>query len=446
MAFTAKDVQALREKTGVGMMDCKKALVEADGDVDKAMDILREKGLASATKKASRVAAEGLVAAYNDGKAGALVEINCETDFVAKGEPFVKLADKIVKTVVAAKPADVEALLATKAIDLLREKGLASAAKKASRVAAEGIVAAYNDANAGALVEINCETDFVAKGAPFVELSSKVAKTVLAAKPADVEALLATKAVDSDKTVEEEVQEVFLALRENMKVRRFALVEGHVATYIHAGGSVGVIVAFDVDDATAAKPEFDAMGKNVAMQIAAMSPEYLSKADISDEELAKMKSITIDSALNKPDSLPIPVLNSLIEEAINEKKWSEDDITIYQGLDQKQRKNFVNFISDAAYATLVELALAHKAEIADNKIFVGLVQGRLSKQIKEVCLLEQAFVRSDLFEGDVNGYINSVAKALGAEIKATSFTRFAKGEGIEKKVDDFAAEIASMVK
>ena len=367
MAFTAKDVQALREKTGVGMMDCKKALVEADGDIDKAVDILRE-------------------------------------------------------------------------------KGLASAAKKASRVAAEGIVAAYSDANAGALVEINCETDFVAKGAPFVELASKVVKTVVASKPADLEALLATKVVDSDMTVEEEVQEVFLALRENMKVRRFALVEGHTVSYIHAGGSVGVLVAFDVDDATAANAEFTAMGKNIAMQIAAMSPEYLSKADISDEELAKMKSITIDSALNKPDSLPMPVLNSLIEEAISGKKWSDEDITTYQGLDQKQRKNFANFISDAAYATLVELALAHKAEIADNKIFVGLVQGRLSKQIKEVCLLEQTFVRSDLFEGDVNGYINSVAKALGAEIKATSFTRFAKGEGIEKKVDDFAAEIASMVK
>ena len=367
MAFTAKDVQALREKTGVGMMDCKKALVEADGDVDKAMDILREKGLASATKKASRVAAEGIVAAYNDGNAGALVEINCETDFVAKGEPFVNLSKKVVKTVVAAKPADLEALLAT-------------------------------------------------------------------------------KVVDSELTVEEEVQEVFLALRENMKVRRFALVEGHVATYIHAGGSVGVLVAFDVDDATAAKAEFDAMGKNVAMQIAAMSPEYLGKADISDEELAKMKSITVDSALNKPDSLPIPVLNSLIEEAINENKWSEDDITIYKGLDQKQRKNFVNFISDAAYATLVEIAVSHKAEIAENKIFVGLVQGRLSKQIKEVCLLEQIFVRSDLFDGDVNGYVNSVAKELGADIKVKSFVRFAKGEGIEKKVDDFAAEIASMVK
>ncbi len=367
MAFTAKDVQALREKTGVGMMDCKKALVETDGDIDKA-------------------------------------------------------------------------------IDILREKGLASAAKKASRVAAEGIVAAYSDANAGALVEINCETDFVAKGEPFVNLAAKVVKTVVAAKPADVEALLATKAVDSDKTVDEEVQEVFLALRENMKVRRFALIDGHTVTYIHAGGSVGVLVAFDVDDATAENADFVAMGKNVAMQIAAMSPEYLSKADISDEELAKMKSITIDSALNKPDSLPMPILNSLIEEATTAKKWSDEDIEIYKGLDQKQRKNFVNFISKEAYATLAEIAVSRKAEIADNKIFGGLVQGRLAKQIKEVCLLEQPFVRSDLFDGDVNGYVNSVAKTLGADIKVSSFVRFAKGEGIEKKVDDFAAEIASMVK
>ncbi len=367
MAFTAKDVQALREKTGVGMMDCKKALVETDGDIDKA-------------------------------------------------------------------------------IDILREKGLASAAKKASRVAAEGIVAACSDAATGALVEINCETDFVAKGAPFVELSAKVAKTVVATKPADVEALLATKAVDSDKTVEEEVQEVFLALRENMKVRRFAVVEGHTATYIHAGGSVGVIVAFNTDDATAAKAEFADMGKNVAMQVAAMNPEYLSKADISAEELAKMESITVDSALNKPDSLPMPILTSLINEAVDSKKWSDEDITVYQGLDQKQRKNFVNFISKEAYAILVEIAVAHKAEIAGNKIFGGLVTGRIAKQIKEVCLLEQTFVRSDLFEGDVKGYVASVAKTLGAEISVSEYVRFEKGEGIEKKQDDFAAEIASMVK
>ena len=366
MAFTAKDVQALREKTGVGMMDCKKALVETDGDIDKAVDILRE-------------------------------------------------------------------------------KGLASAAKKASRVAAEGIVAAYNDANAGALVEINCETDFVAKGEPFVNLAAKVVKTVVAAKPADVEALLATKAVDSDRTVDEEVQEVFLALRENMKVRRFALVEGHTATYIHAGGTVGVIVAFDVDDATAANDEFVAMSKNVAMQVAAMNPEYLSKAVIPAEELAKMESITIDSALNKPETLPMPILNGIIAEAINDKKWSDEDSTIYQGLDQKQRKNFVNFISKEAYATLAEIAVSHKADIVENKIFGGLVQGRLAKQIKEVSLLEQDFVRSDLFEGNVNGYVNSVAKALNAEVKVASFVRFAKGEGIEKKVDDFAAEVASMM-
>ena len=355
MAFTAKDVQALREKTGVGMMDCKKALVETDGDIEKA-------------------------------------------------------------------------------IDILREKGLASAAKKASRVAAEGVVAAYSDANAGALVEINCETDFVAKGEPFVNLAAKVVKTVVAAKPADVEALLATKAVDSDTTVDEEVQEVF-----------FALVEGHTSTYIHAGGTVGVIVAFDVDDATAAKPEFDAMGKNVAMQIAAMNPEYLCKASISDDELAKMKSITIDSALKKPDSLPVPILNSIITEAINDKKWSDEDAEIYNGLDQKQRKNFVNFISKEAYATMAEIAVSHKAEISENKIFVGLVQGRLAKQIKEVCLLEQTFVRSDLFDGSVDGYVNSVAKALGADIKVTSFVRFEKGEGIEKKEENFAAEIASMM-
>lgn len=365
MAFTAKDVQALREKTGVGMMDCKKALVESDGDMDKAIDILREKGLASAAKKASRVAAEGVVAAYNDGKAGSLVEINCETDFVAKGEPFVNLANK-------------------------------------------------------------------------------VAKTVVEAKPADLEALLSTKASGSDKTVDEEVQEVFLALRENMKVRRFALSEGHVATYIHAGGTVGVMVTFDTDDATAAKPEFEAMGKNIAMQIAAMNPEYLSQDDISADELAKMKSITIDSALNKPDSLPVPILNSLIDEA-KAGKWSSEDTTVYEGLDQKQRKNFVNFISKEAYSTLAEIAISHKAEISENKIFVGLVQGRVSKQIKEICLMEQAFVRSDLFDGTVDGYVKSVAKEFGAEIKVTNFVRFEKGEGIEKKEDNFAAEIASMI-
>ena len=307
MAFTAKDVQALREKTGVGMMDCKKALVEADGDMDKAVDLLREKGLASAAKKATRVAAEGVVAAYTDGKSGALVEINCETDFVAKGEPFVTLANKVVKTVV-------------------------------------------NE------------------------------------KPADVDALLKTKVTGEDITVEEAVQEVFLALRENMKVRRFALVEGKVATYIHAGGTVGVMVQFDTDDATAEKAEFAAMGKNIAMHFAAMNPAYLDEPSVPAEVLDHEKEILVAQMKEDPK-------------------------------------------------------MANKPEAVLAKI----VDGKVGKYYKENCLLTQEFVRGDLFEGDVKGYVASVAKALGADIKVLSFVRFEKGEGIEKKKEDFAAEIASMV-
>lgn len=305
MAFTAKDVQALREKTGVGMMDCKKALVEADGDMDKAVDILRE-------------------------------------------------------------------------------KGLASAAKKASRVAAEGIVAAYSDANAGALVEINCETDFVAKGEPFVKLANIVAKTVVEQKPADVDALLKLKAAGSDKTVEEEVQDVFLALRENMKIRRFAISEGHVATYIHAGGTVGVMVSFDTDDATAAKPEFDVMGKDVAMQVAAMSPSYLDEASVPAEVLEKEKSILVAQMKEDPK-------------------------------------------------------MANKPE----QVLAKIVEGRMGKYFKENCLLDQAFVK----DGDISvaKYVANTAKDLGAEIKVTGFVRYAKGEGIEKKEENFAAEIASMM-
>ena len=307
MAFTAKDVQTLREKTSVGMMDCKKALVEAEGDMDKAVDILREKGLASAAKKSSRVAAEGVVAAYNDGKSGALVEINCETDFVAKGEPFTTLAKKVVKTVVEKDPADVDALLKT-------------------------------------------------------EIS------------------------DGEGTVEEAVQEVFLALRENMKIRRFKRTIGHVATYIHAGGTVGVMVSFDVDDATAAKPEFDAMGKNVAMQVAAMNPSYLDEVSVPDEVLEKEKGILVAQMKEDPK-------------------------------------------------------MANKPEAVLHKI----VEGKIGKYYKENCLLCQEFVRSDIFEGNVKGYVDSVAKALGADIKVTGFVRFEKGEGIEKKTENFADEIASMV-
>ena len=308
MAFTAKDVQALREKTGVGMMDCKKALVEADGDMDKAVDILREKGLASQAKKSGRVAAEGVVAAYSDDKAGALVEINCETDFVAKGEPFVALANKI-------------------------------------------------------------------------------AKTACAAAPADVDSLLKTDVVDGNGTVEEAVQEVFLALRENMKVRRFERVEGHVATYIHAGGTVGVMVSFDVDDATAEKSEFEAMGKNVAMQIAAMNPSYLDEASVPADVLDKEKAILVAQMKEDPK-------------------------------------------------------MASKPEAVLHKI----VEGKIGKYYKENCLVDQEFVRSDIFEGSVGKYVENVAKTLGSAIKLTGFVRYERGEGIEKKQEDFAAEIESMVK
>ncbi len=364
MAFTAKDVQALREKTGVGMMECKKALVETDGDMDKAIDILREKGLASAAKKASRVAAEGVVVAYYD---------------------------------------------------------------EANKVAS--------------MVEVNCETDFVAKNEDFVALANKIAVTVAEKNPADVDALLQMTLSNEDITVEAAVQELFLTIRENMKVRRFERIEGTVATYIHGGGTVGVLVNFDTD--ADYNDKFVEMGKNVAMQIAAMNPEYLATSDISDAELAKMKSIIVESSLNKPDSLPKPILNKLFAKACGEKLWSDEDIAAYE--EQKNNKFLFNFLSKEAVATLAKIAVEGKDEFVNDKIFAGAVEGRLKKQIKETCLLEQVFVRSDLFDGNVAGYVANVAKELGANIKATGFVRFAKGEGIEKKADDFAAEVASMM-
>ena len=245
MAFTAKDVQALREKTGCGMMDCKKALVECDGDMDKAVDYLREKGLASQAKKADRVAAEGAVVTFCGNGVAAVVEANSETDFVGSNDEFKAFVTNVAKIAAEQNPADVPALLQCK-----------------------------NEAGA---------------------------------------------------TVEEMVQEIFLKFRENLSIRRFVRYEGITSAYVHAGNSIGVLVKFNTSDEIAAKPEFAAMGKAIAMQIAAQNPEYLSKADISDEELAKMKSFTIDSALNKPDSLPIPILNSLIEE-VKELISQNDDI------------------------------------------------------------------------------------------------------------------------
>ena len=310
MAFTAKDVKALREETGVGMMECKKALVESDGDMEKAIDYLREKGLAAATKKAGRTAADGVVLAYTDEakKVGVLLEVNSETDFVGKNEKF------------------------------------------------QGFVL-------------------------------DIAKTIVEKNPGDVEDLLGVNLEGTDRTVQENLQDLILSIGENMKIRRFERVEGTTCTYIHAGGAVGVMVEFDVADEIAAKDEFKEMGKNVAMQIAAMMPQYLNQASVPAEIVDHEKEINLTQMKNDPK-------------------------------------------------------MASKPE----KVLQGIIQGKIGKFYKEVCLLEQEFVRSDLFKGSVEGYVKDVAKKLGGDIKVTGFTRYAKGEGIEKKEEDFAAEIASMVK
>ena len=354
MAFTAQDVKNLREKTGVGMMECKKALTEADGDMDRAFEILRERGLAASEKKASRIAAEGAIIAFTD---------------------------DATKTTV--------------------------------------------------LLEINSETDFVGKNDKFQAFGLNVAKTIAANKPASVEALAGLTLVDSDRTVQEALNDLILVIGENLKIRRYEIVEGDVVTYIHGGGAVGVAVKFETN--LEDKAEFVAMGKNIAMQVAAMSPSYLSKESISADELEKMRSITIDSSLNKPESLPKPILNALFDKAIYEEK--------------KSNMNFLfNFLSKEAVATLAQLAIAGKEEYINNKIFAGAVEGRVKKQLKEICLFDQTFVRSDLFDGTVAGYVADVAKKLGADIKVKGFVRLAKGEGIEKKEDNFAEEVASMMK
>lgn len=303
MAFTAKDVQALREKTGCGMMDCKKALTETNGDMDAAVDFLREKGLASQAKKASRIAAEGTVCAICENGVGVVVELNAETDFVANGDDFKALALKVAKIIAAQNPADVDALL---------------------------------------------------------------------------------KCTEDGQTVEEMVQELFLKIRENIKIRRFVRYEGKVVNYVHAGGKIGVLVKFD-GDIDADNADFVTMGKNIAMQIAAMSPSYLDQASVPAEVIEKEKEILIAQMKEDPK-------------------------------------------------------MANKPDAVLSKI----VEGKIGKYYKENCLVEQAFV----MDGDitVGKYVANTAKELGADIKLVDFVRMEKGEGIEKRVDDFAAEVASMVK
>ena len=302
-AFTAKDVQALRERTGCGMMDCKKALVEAEGDMDKAVDILREKGLAKVAKKAGRIAAEGAVLTYVD---------------------------------------------------------------EAAKV--------------GVVIEVNAETDFVAKNDSFQEFVKMAAETVAQQNPADVDALLSCT-MSNGQTVQDSLNEKIQTIGENIKVRRFARYEGVVSTYVHGGGRIGVMVKFDTTDAIAATDGFKAMAKDVAMQVAAANPSYLDEVSVPAEVLEKEKHI-------------------LTEQVMAEGK---------------------------------------PAQIAEK-----IVMGKLGKYYKENCLVDQPFIK----DGDLSvaKFVANTAKELGGDIKVVSFVRFEKGEGLQKREDNFADEVAGMIK
>ena len=304
MAFTAADVKNLREMTGVGMMDCKKALQASDGDMDKAVEWLREKGMAASAKKAGRIAAEGMAyAAVIDG-VGVVVEVNAETDFVGKNEKFV---------------------------------------------------------------------DFV-KG---------VAATVAKEAPADLDALMACKYNGTDLTVTEQQQEMVLVIGENIKVRRFARFAENVSVpYVHAGGKIGVLVNMETD---LPAEKVEEIGKDVAMQIAALNPRFWDKSQVTQDVLDEEKKIMMVQMENDPK-------------------------------------------------------MASKPEAVREKIVIG----KLNKFYAENCLLQQEFVKDNSMS--VEKYIASAAKALGGTVTFKDAVRFEKGEGIEKKQENFAAEIASMVK
>ena len=362
MAVTAQMVKELREMTGAGMMDCKKALVEVDGNIEAAVDYLKEKGLAKAAKKAGRVAAEGIVkiAFSDDHKTAAIVEVNSETDFVSKNEEFVNFVEDLAKLALTAESNDIEAFKA---------------------MAYEGATVA--DA-----------------------LTAKIAK-----------------------------------IGENMSIRRIEKASGDVlASYVHGGGRIGVIVVGSGEATDAVKEALT----NIAMQVAAMNPQYVSRDEISAEELAKIREITLESALNDPFSLPKPILNELMDKAVAG-VWSAEDVAILEEKRNDKSFNFnylPNFLSKEAKAQLADLAVADKAAISANKIFLGLVEGRVSKQLKDICLLDQTYVRAEDGKQTVAKYLESVDKNLSL----AKVVRFEVGEGIEKKEEDFAAEVAAQLK
>ena len=356
MAITAGMVKELRETTGAGMMDCKKALTETNGDMEAAVELLKKSGAAKMAKKATRIAAEGICRVAVDGNKAVVVEVNSETDFVAKNEVFQAFVQDVA------------------------DKALAS----------------------GACGGVNGE---------------------------DVQTLL-------DGGLTEEFADKTLKIGEKLSFRRIEKVEGDcVASYIHGGGRIGVLVAASGASDDAAKEALT----NVAMQIAAMNPQYIAKEDISAEELAKTKEITIDSALNDPASLPKPILNSLFAKALEGNVFSAEDAAAYE--EQKHNKYLFNFLSEAAKKSLAELAMADKAAIVENKIFGGLVEGRISKQLKEITLLEQPYVKAEDGKQTVKAYLASVNK----DLKLTKMVRFEVGEGMEKKNEDFAAEVADQM-
>ncbi|MCI7393144.1 MAG: translation elongation factor Ts, partial [Clostridiales bacterium] len=241
-------------------------------------------------------------------------------------------------------------------------------------------------------------------------------------------------------TVGEALTALIAKIGENMSVRRIEKVSGEVlASYIHGGGNIGVIIAADGADNDDNKTAL----KNIAMQVAAMNPQYVSRDEISDEELANLKKITLESALNDPFTLPKPILNGLLDKAVDG-VWSAEDTAILAEKRADKGFNFnylPNFLSEEAKTQLASLAVADKAEISENKIFKGLVEGRISKQLKEICLLDQTYVRAEDGKQTVSQYLGSVDKGLSL----AKVVRFEVGEGIEKKEEDFAAEVAAQL-
>ena len=306
--ITAKLVKELREKSGAGVMDAKKALVEVEGDIEKAIELLREKGMAKAAKKADRVAAEGLTGVYVNGNVAAVVEVNSETDFVAKNAEFQNYVTAVAEQALATTATDIDTFLAE----------------------------AWN--------------------------------------------------ADASKTVKDALVEKIAVIGENLSIRRFEKVveeNGCVVTYTHGGGRIGVIV--DAETAVVNDAVKEAL-TNVAMQIAALSPKYISTEDVSEEYKAHEKEILFEQIKNDPK-------------------------------------------------------MAGKPE----KVIEGAVSGRLNKELKEVCLLEQVYVKAEDGKQSVKQYIDTVAKANGTDIKIKNFVRFETGEGLEKKHEDFAAEVAAQM-